>query len=82
MKFYENRSRTSPIVAYDFGENSITIKFVDGSVYLYTYDNAGNANVEQMKKYAGIGHGLNGFLTRFLKKGAGEMIQPGCCTKQ
>jgi hypothetical protein len=77
MKCYENRSRKSPIVAYELEENSITIKFIDGSVYLYTYDNAGNANVEQMKKYAGIGHGLNGFLSRFLKKGAGEMIQPG-----
>jgi hypothetical protein len=77
MKCYENRSRTSPIVAYELSENSITIKFMDGSVYLYTYDNAGNANVEQMKKYSGIGHGLNGFLSRFLKKGAGEIIQPG-----
>ncbi len=78
MKCYENRSRKSPIVAYEFGEDSITIKFIDGSVYLYTYDSAGNANVEQMKKYAGIGHGLNGFLIRFLKKGAGEKIQAGC----
>lgn len=76
MKFYENRGRKSPVVAYEFGENSITIKFIDGSVYLYSYENAGNANVEQMKKYAVLGHGLNGFLTRFLKKGAGEKIQP------
>jgi hypothetical protein len=75
MKCYENRSRQSPVVAYEFGENSITIKFMDGSVYLYTYENSGNANVEQMKKYAIIGHGLNGFITRFLKKGAGEQIQ-------
>jgi hypothetical protein len=75
VKYYENRSRTSPIVAYDFGENSITVKFIDGSVYLYTNETAGDANVEQMKKYAVIGHGLNGFITRFLKKGAGVKIQ-------
>jgi hypothetical protein len=76
VKCYENRSRTSPIVAYEFGENSITVKFIDGSVYLYTNETAGNANVEQMKKYAIIGHGLNGFITRFLKKGAGVEILP------
>ena len=28
MKRYENRSRTSPIVAYEFGENSITVKLL------------------------------------------------------
>jgi len=75
MKLYENRSRKSPVVAYEFGDDSITIKFIDGSVYLYTYESAGNANVEQLKKYALIGHGLNGFLTRFLSKGAGIKIQ-------
>lgn len=75
MQFYENRSRKSPVIAYEFANDSITIKFNDGSVYLYTYDSAGNANVEQMKKYALIGHGLNGFLTRFLRKGAGIRLE-------
>ena len=77
MKLYENRSGKSPVVAYEFGDDSITIKFIDGSVNLYTYESAGNANVEQLKKYALIGHGLNGFLTRFLSKGAGIRIQQG-----
>lgn len=77
MKLYENRSRTSPVVAYEFGDDSITIKYIDGSVYLYTYASAGNANVEQLKKYALVGHGLNGFLTRFISKGAGIKIQEG-----
>ncbi|MGA7826966.1 MAG: hypothetical protein WCA04_04875 [Geobacteraceae bacterium] len=74
MTLYANRSRKSPIMEYEFADDSITIKFIDGSMYRYTYDSAGNANVEQMKKYALIGHGLNGFLTRFLKKGAGMLI--------
>lgn len=75
MTLYKNRSLKSPVVAYEFADDSITIKFIDGSVYLYTYESAGNANVEQLKKYALIGHGLNGFLTRFLSKGAGIKIQ-------
>jgi hypothetical protein len=76
MKCYENRSRSSPIVAYESDEKSITVKFFDGSVYLYSYETAGNANVEQMKKYAVIGRGLHGFISRFLKMGAGVKISP------
>jgi hypothetical protein len=49
MNCYENRSRRSPIVAYESDEQSIAVKFFDGSVYRYTYETAGNANVEQMK---------------------------------
>lgn len=74
MILYENHGGDSPVVAYEFGDDSITIKFFDGSVYLYTYHTAGSANVEQMKKYALFGHGLNGFITRFLSKNAGTKI--------
>jgi hypothetical protein len=74
MTLYENRGGSSPIVSYEFGEDSITLSLIDGSVYLYDYHNAGSANVEQMKKYAIIGHGLHGFIKRFLRKGAGARI--------
>jgi hypothetical protein len=72
MKSYENVGGSSAIVAFEIGDDSIKVKFMDGSVYLFTYQSAGSANVEQMKKYATFGHGLHGFITRFvgMKSGA------------
>jgi hypothetical protein len=74
MILYENRGGDSPIIAYEFGDDSITIKFIDGSIYLFSYHSAGSANVEQMKKYATFGHGLNGFITRFVGMQAGSRL--------
>jgi hypothetical protein len=75
MKSYENAGGDSAVVAFENGDGSIKVKFVDGSVYLYTYKNSGGVNVEQMKKYAGIGHGLNGFITRFVGKESGTRLK-------
>jgi hypothetical protein len=71
MARYENRGGDSPIVSYEFGEDSIKLGLIDGSFYLYNYHSAGSANIEQMKKYAIIGHGLHGFIKRFVRKEAG-----------
>jgi hypothetical protein len=74
MKTYENVGGSSAIVAYEIGDDSVTVKFVDGSVYLFSYRSAGSTNVEQMKKYATFGHGLHGFISRFVGKDAGSRI--------
>ncbi len=74
MKTYENVSGESPITAYESGEDSITIKYMDGSVYRFTYKGAGGGNVEQMKKYAMFGHGLSGFIIRFVGKECGVKL--------
>ncbi len=66
MQSYENGGGSSSIVAFEIGDDSIAIKFTDGSFYLFIYQSAGGANVEQMKKYAYFGHGLNGFISRFV----------------
>ena len=75
MKSYENVGGNSTIIAFEIGDDSIKVKFMDGTVYLFTYRSAGSANVEQMKKYANFGHGLNGFITRFVGKDAGEKLR-------
>jgi hypothetical protein len=79
MQSYENVGGSSAIVAFEIGDDSITIKFVDGSVYMFTYQSAGSANVEQMKKYANFGHGLHGFISRFvgMKSGIKLMRKAG-----
>jgi len=74
MESYENVGGDSAIVAFEIGDDSITVKFIDGSVYVYTYRNSGSSNVEQMKKYAHFGHGLHGFLNRFVGKETGSRL--------
>lgn len=74
MTPYENQGGSSPILAFENGDDSIMIKFVDGSLYLFTYQSAGSSNVEQMKKYAMFGHGLHGFISRFVGMSSGLRV--------
>ena len=68
MKRYRNRGGDSGVVAYEIGPTSITVKFSDGSIYLYTYQSAGSANIERMKRLAIAGEGLNSFINRRVRK--------------
>ena len=68
MERYRNRGGDSGVVAYEIGPDSITVMFSDGSIYLYTYQSAGSANIEHMKRLAIDGEGLNNFINRCVKK--------------
>lgn len=68
MKQYKNLSGSSNIVAYQMGNDSIKVKFSDGLVYLYTNVSAGNQHIEEMKKLALAGEGLNSYIGRVIKK--------------
>jgi hypothetical protein len=74
MQTYENVGGASAVAAFEIGEDSITVRFTDGSLYLFTYRTAGCTNVEQMKKYAAFGHGLHGFINRFVGMYSGEKL--------
>jgi len=74
MRSYENVGGESAVVAFENGDDSITVEFTDGSVYQYTYRKNGGVNVEQMKKYACIGHGLYGFIRRFIGRETGTKL--------
>lgn len=67
MTKYENKGRDSGILAYEISDSKISIKFSDGSVYHYSYASAGQSNVEQMKKLAQQGEGLNSFINTHVK---------------
>lgn len=71
MERYKNLGGNSGIMAYEIDDQSITVEFQDGSVYLYTYDSAGAENIERMKKLAIAGEGLNSFIntTPSVRKG-------------
>jgi len=68
METYKNLGGNSNVIAYEIGSDSITVQFGDGSTYLYTYQSAGQSNIEHMKTLAIAGSGLNSFIMRNVKK--------------
>ena len=75
MELYKNKSRGSEVWAYDIGDESITIQFTDGSVYMYNYQSAGADAVEKMKDLAIAGHGLYRFIMQTVKKESAEKMK-------
>lgn len=69
MERYANRGGDSNVVAYEIEQSSIKVQFGDGSIYLYTSQSAGAANLEHMKQLAIAGQGLNSFIGRVIRKG-------------
>lgn len=64
---YANRGGDSNVAAYEAAADFIRVEFKDGSVYLYTYASAGEANIERMKELARAGEGLNSFINKNVK---------------
>lgn len=62
MKPYLNRSGNSTVKSFQIYGDGIKIKFDDGTVFLYLYDNAGKEVVEKMKMFALEGKGLGTYL--------------------
>lgn len=59
---YQDRSGKSGVMDYDIGQDSITIYFKKGSVYKWTYESCGQDNVDEMKRLAQLGSGLNSYI--------------------
>jgi hypothetical protein len=53
MERYRNLSGNSGIIAFEIGANFVRVQFSHGAPYLYTYQSAGIANVDEMKRLAG-----------------------------
>lgn len=62
MENYENRNNNSGIKRYECGDDFIRVRFSNGTQYLYTWKSTGKENIEQMKKLAKAGSGLNTFI--------------------
>lgn len=67
MKKYKNLGGGSNVAAYEFGDDSITIEFIDGSVLKYDGKKPGAAHVAQMKVMAEAGRGLYDYIKRYVK---------------
>lgn len=64
MEAYKNLGGNSAVIAYDMGPDWITVEFFDGAMYRYTYASAGARHVEEMKRLAVAGRGLNGYINQ------------------
>lgn len=65
MKRYGYLHGNSGIAAYETGTKYIRIQFTSGSIYLYTYESAGEDDIEEMKILAKEGEGLTRFINDF-----------------
>ncbi|MCL2311779.1 MAG: hypothetical protein FWC41_04725 [Firmicutes bacterium] len=68
MEKYSNIGRDSGVSAYEIGTDYIKVKFSGtGRTYTYSYRKAGDHHVENMKKLAQSGNGLNSYINRNVK---------------
>ena len=68
MQTYGSKATQSDIVAYEFGEQSISILTVLGWVYLYTEQSAGKEKLAEMRRIAQTGEGLSSFIRLMASK--------------
>lgn len=68
MERYRDIDGDSGVAGYETGPDFIRVQFTTGAVYLYTYASAGAQNIEQMKRLAVAGDGLNSFINRHVRK--------------
>ncbi len=68
MERYKNLGGDSNVHSFELATDSITVRFNDGNVYLYTNQSAGAANIAQMRQLGRAGRGLNSFINREVRK--------------
>ena len=67
MNRYGNLRGNSGVIFYEIGSDYIKVKFSRTfSSYTYSYRSAGKNNIEQMKRLAQRGSGLNGYIKRYV----------------
>ncbi len=64
---YSNIAGDSKIIGYDEGQDYIIVHFINGDSYTYSFDTAGEYNVQQMKLLASQGEGLNSYINQNVK---------------
>lgn len=68
MEKYKDINNDSGVAGYEPGPDFIRVQFDTGAIYLYTNASAGSQNIDQMKKLAAAGDGLNAFINRVVRK--------------
>lgn len=68
MERYLNRGGDSGITSYQIEESRIIVWFKGGRDYSYSHSRAGQSHVENMKRLALSGSGLNEYINKYVKK--------------
>ena len=68
MQRYGDVDRDSGVRSFEIGSDFIRVEFYDNDVYLYTYRSAGRNRIEQMKRRALAGDGLNAYINSNVKR--------------
>ena len=65
---YSNRGGNSNVESYEIGNDYIAVKFKGkNKIYVYSYSTAGAQNVDQAKKLAENGSGINNYIMLNMK---------------
>ena len=65
---YKDVDGDSNVEAYEIYPTAIAVKFNGpDKIYVYSYSSAGMSNVEQMKRLAQSGDGLNSYINTYCK---------------
>ena len=75
MERYKDIDGDSGVAEFENGPDFIRVKFNDGSIYIYTYTSAGTSNIEQMKRLAIAGDGLNAFINSNVRKAYSRKVR-------
>lgn len=75
MEHYANRGGDSGITGYEIAQGQITVKFRDGSQYLYNSHSPGAAIVTEMQRFAAAGQGLNSYINRVVRKNFAQKLR-------
>lgn len=67
MQNYLNLCGKSGVKAFEIGADFIKVMFSTGAVYTYTFRSAGVEKVDEMKRLALQGCGLNSFIMKYAK---------------
>lgn len=65
---YSDINGDSGVASYQIGDLYIIVQFRDGWSYEYTYLSAGATHIENMKRLASSGDGLNSYINNCARK--------------
>lgn len=70
MPAYRDLDGDSGVVSYRYGADWIEVEFDRGPqrCYTFTYASAGAGHIEQMKRFADAGEGLNSYINKNVAK--------------
>ncbi len=68
MTPYARLAGESGVVGYRIAARHISVAFADGSIYVYSWQSAGRAHVEHMKRLAVAGIGLSTYISQHVRQ--------------